>query len=294
MDLATAGTGFRLRDIATAIGPRWPLMAGLLVLAIPTVMALARSSWSGDLGSHGPLVMATGLWLLWHCRDEMCARRTPARNHLLAAFLVTTLAIYLVGQIFDFLSVQGWGLLGVGTVLLYRIYGSGGLRVAALPLAYLAFAVPPPGWVIDYLTFPLQQAISQAVAMFLAAIGYPVAHQGVAIFIGTYQLMVENACSGMNSIVGLTALTIFYIYTLHRASWRYALVLVFMIVPIAMLVNLLRVLGLVLLTYHQGDATAQGFMHLTTGMILFACGLGLIFLIDKVFQRIIRRQESVT
>lgn len=281
---ADGTTGLALRDLIARVGSHWPLLAGLLCLAVPTTLSLARTAWSGDLGSHGPIVLATGLWLLWHVVGDMRRQRETPNNLVLVTGLVVALMVYIVGQTFDFLSVEGAALLAVGVMMLYRLYGAGGLRVAGLPLVYLAFVVPPPGWIVDLLTFPLQQAISRAVAVILEAAGYPIAHQGVAIFIGTYQLLVENACSGMNSIVGLTALTLFYIYVLHRASWRYALLLVAMIVPIAMLVNLLRVIVLVLLTYHSGDAVAQGFMHLTTGMVLFACGIGLIGLVDLLFQ----------
>ena len=262
------------------------------MLGVPTVQTLASTSWSSDLGSHGPLVLATGLWLLRHIQPDMSRCATRAYDALLWPALLLSLSIYVIGQSFDFLSVEAAGLLATGIVVLYYLYGTGGLRVAALPLLYIAFVVPIPGWVVDTLTFPLQQAISRIVTLLLAAAGYPIAHQGVVIFIGTYQLLVENACSGMNSIVGLAALTLFYIYVLHRATWRYALLLSLLIVPVAMLVNLLRVIVLVLLTYHEGDAVAQGFMHVTTGLILFACGIAVIFLLDLLFQRLFRRQAG--
>lgn len=280
-------TGISLRDMAGRVGMHWPLLAGLLLLAGPTLLTLARTSWSGDNGSHGPLVLSTGLWLLWHIASDLRQRITPAHDWVLWPGLLVSLAIYVVGRSFDLLSVEAAGLLGVGVAMLYRLYGAGGLRIAAMPLVYLGFVVPIPGWVVDNLTFPLQEAISRVVTSLLAKAGYPIVHQGVAIFIGTYQLLVENACSGMNSIVGLTALTLLYIYLLHRASWRYALLLGLLVVPVAMAVNLLRVIGLVLLTYHAGDGVAQGFMHVTTGLVLFACGLVMIFGLDLLFQRLL-------
>jgi exosortase len=122
-------------------------------------------------------------------------------------------------------------------------------------------------------------------------VGYPIVRSGVALFIAQYQLLVEEACSGMNSIVGLIAISLFYIYMMHRASLRYALVLVAMVLPIAIAANLIRVMALVLITYHWGDAAAQGFLHVSAGLILFTLALALIFATDALFQRILHHKR---
>jgi len=51
----------------------------------------------------------------------------------------------------------------------------------------------------------------------------------VTLYVAQFQLLVEDACSGMNSIVSLTSVSLFYIYLLHASSWRYALFLTFWI-----------------------------------------------------------------
>ena len=70
--------------------------------------------------------------------------------------------------------------------------------------------------------------------------------------VGPYQLLVEDACSGMNSLIGLIAITLFYIYLLRNASWRYSAFLVALIIPIAIMANVLRIITLILLTYFFG------------------------------------------
>src|ERR1700759_5111010 len=101
----------------------------------------------------------------------------------------------------------------------------------------------------------------------------PVSREGVTIHVGAYQLLVEDACSGMNSLIGLTAISLFYIYLLRGASARYAGVLTLFVIPIAIVGNILRIMILVLLTYFFGDAVAQGFAHFTAGIFLFAIAL---------------------
>ncbi len=94
----------------------------------------------------------------------------------------------------------------------------------------------------------------------------------------------------MNSIVGLTAITLFYIYLLHKASWRYALLLVALIIPVAIVVNILRVIALILLTYYYGDGVAQGFLHVTTGSVLFTLALAGMFGLDWLLQRLLGKR----
>jgi exosortase/archaeosortase family protein len=58
------------------------------------------------------------------------------------------------------------------------------------------------------------------------------------------------------------------------------------LVPIAIVSNLLRVLFLVLLTFHAGDEAGQGFLHGFAGMFLFIVALGILFAFDRVLGRV--------
>jgi exosortase/archaeosortase family protein len=109
--------------------------------------------------------------------------------------------------------------------------------------------------------------------------------------VGAYQLLVEDACSGLNSLIGLIAITTFYIYLLRRASWRYSLFLVMLIIPIAIIANVLRIVILILLTYFFGDAVGQGFLHVTAGLFLFALSLALMFAIDWLISHLLKRSD---
>jgi len=171
--------------------------------------------------------------------------------------------------------------------LAYRLAGWPALRHNIFPFVYLGFLVPPPGWLIDQATAPLRTLVSTVATALLQPLGYPIQREGVTLFVGSYQMLVEDACAGMNSIVGLTAITLFYIYLLHKASWRYSLLLVALIIPVAIFVNIIRVIVLILLTYYAGDGVAQGFLHVTTGIVLFTLALAAMFGIDWLLQRLL-------
>lgn len=265
----------------------WPLWAGFIVMLVPTLAGLGREVWSLEIGAHGPIVLATGLWLISQCLPDMRARMAPSHALPIFVILALVLPLYAFGRAYDFISLEAVGVYGVMLAIVYRLAGWPALRHNFFPFLYLGFLVPPPGWLIDQATAPLRTLVSTVATMVLEPFGYPIAQQGVTLFVGSYQLLVEDACAGMNSIVGLTAITLFYIYVLHKASWRYSLLLVTLIIPVAIFVNILRVIALILLTYYAGDGVAQGFLHVTTGIVLFTLALGAMFGLDWLFQRLL-------
>jgi exosortase len=264
-----------------------------LFVAVPSLITLSRESWSTEAGAHGPIVLATGLWLLYYSMAELDARRTgPPAPWLLALMLVPLVLVYVLGRALDLLVLDAAAAVGLGFLLIIRRWGFGPLWARPFPFLYLALLIPPPGWIMDSLTIGLQHMISNAAATILAFFDYPVLREGVVIYVAQYQLLVEDACSGMNSLFGLVAISLFYIYLLHRADWKHALLLFLAILPIAIFVNLIRVLALILITYHFGDAVAQGFIHNFAGIVLFGLSLSLMVVVDFAIRRLMQRSEA--
>ena len=271
------------------------IIVAVLLFLIPTFYRMATQAWSTEAGAHAPIVLATGVWLLSQ-GDFSTASPTEKSRHatvgfwLFIALEVVALAAYTFARAYDFLSVEAAAAYGAVLAIAAAFVGLAPLRRNAFPLFYLCFLIPLPGWVIDRTTAPLQQFISYSATSLLQMFDYPVMRSGVTIYIAQYQLLVEQACSGMNSIIGLISVTLFYIYILHRSSWRYAALLVLLILPIAIFANFIRVVVLILLTYHYGDAVAQGFLHNTAGIALFAMALFMMIAIDALLQRTLFRK----
>lgn len=263
------------------------LLLGLGVLAVPTILALGQQVWTTEAGAHGPIVLAVGAWLLVRGLTVVKPAVKPGSFTLTVAGLLISLAFYVFGRAFDFISLEVAGLYGAGVSVLYSRIGLRALAQIWFPVAYLAFLVPPPGWLIDELTGPLKQFVSWASMSTLSTAGIPVAREGVTIYVGAYRLLVEDACSGMNSIIGLVAVSLLYIYLLRASTLRYAVLLAAITLPIAVLGNIIRIMVLILLTYFFGDAVAQGFLHETAGLFLFAIDLVLVFLVDKLLWKVL-------
>lgn len=275
-----------------AIPTWWPLLLGLLVLAVPTIASLANSAWSTDTGAHGPIVLATGLWLLHHDGLRPPPPGAPAHWRPALPVLIAGLLSYAFGRAYDFISIEGLGLYLVFVGMVIRLAGLAAVRRHLFPLFYLALCLPPPGWLMTELTAPLQVLVSWASEGLAAALGFPIAREGVVLHVAQYQLLVEDACAGLNSLFGLTAISLLYIFLAHRASLRHAGILLLAVIPIAILANIIRVFGLILITYYFGDAAAQGFMHSTTGMVMFVIGLLLIMAFDQVVSRWLLRSTA--
>ena len=267
--------GHRLLD-------HWPLLLGLAIVVVPTLIGLAQESWSTEAGMHGPIVLATGIWLIAREKDEIRALSRPGSIPIFLAVALPSAALYMFGRAFGFLSLEVPAMLGLVGSVAYLYLGATVLRHLWFPILYLCFLIPPPGWFMDWVTAPLKTGISVAAVKFLQPLGYPIVREGVMLYVAQYQLLVKDACAGLNSLVSLTAISLFYIYLLHRASWRYSLFLLVWIIPVALLANFIRVVMLVLITYHFGDAMAQGFLHSTAGLLMFVTALAGIFLIDSL------------
>lgn len=270
----------------------WPLVLGLLVLAVPALIDIAQQSWSTEAGAHGPLVLATGGWLIWRQREEYIA--LAMRGSLITTLLILlpSLIIYCFGRAFDYLFLEAAGLYGAGAAAFYDRVGGRALRRLWFPLLYMALAIPLPIWVLDFATAPLKTFASYATTHFMQFLGVPVVREGVILFVAQYQLLVEDACAGLNSLVGLTALGLFYAYLAHGTSWRYAMVLTLLIVPIAVAANIIRIAILIMITLWAGNDAAQSYLHGAAGLIMFATALLLIFAVDSTLLNRLMRERN--
>ena len=132
------------------------------------------------------------------------------------------------------------------------------------------------------MTAPLKTAVSVVASNLLYAIGYPVGRSGVMMTVGPYQLLVADACAGLNSMFTLEALGMLYMNLMQYTSVRRNVALAVLLVPVAFMANIVRVMILVLVTYHFGDEAGQGFVHGFAGMVLFMVALVFMLLLDRI------------
>jgi exosortase len=272
----------------------WLLLLGLAAIVLPTMISVARESWSTEQGAHGPIVLATGIWLVLQLRREFVPLIKPGNLLLAMALLIPLLALYVLARITTTLELEGIALYFALVVVAYAYCGSRVMRLLWFPTLYFIFLFPPPDSLVATLTQPLKLNISRAAVALLDTFGMTIARKGVIIQVDQYDILVAAACAGLNSIISLSAIGLFYIYVRHNANWRYALLLMVAIVPVAILANFVRVLLLILITAFMGDAWAQGFLHGFAGMVMFAVALLGIFGIDRIAEPLRQRLATRT
>jgi exosortase B len=176
--------------------------------------------------------------------------------------------------------------------LILLTLGRRALRTLWFPLFFLLFMVPLPGSVLVTVTGPLKAAVSAVAANLLYALDYPVARAGVILTVGPYQLLVADACAGLNSMFTLEALGLLYLNMIRCTSAGRNVALALLIIPISFLANIIRVMILVLVTFHFGDEAGQGFVHSFAGMVLFMVGLSLMIGTDKLLRMVFKSDEA--
>jgi EpsI family protein len=277
MDTAVLG---RIGGLPRTAWPRLALLAGLLALYVPTFVGMWNGVWREDEYAHGPLILAVAAMLAW--RERARLRELQAGDTAWAlALLAVGVLLWLLGRTQGLTPIEAGSLIPVAAGAAMLAWGYSGLRLLAFPLAFLVFYVPLPGFMLEAATGPLKQMVSAVVASTLSLVGYTVERAGVVLMVNGNEMLVADACSGLNSIMSLFALALLYAH-LRGASARRTLLLVASIVPIAVAANILRVLALVLITVHFGPDAAEGAIHEALGLSVFVAALLMLVGLDRI------------
>ena len=268
------------------------ILAGWAAMFGPSYIGLANTIWATDANGHGPIILAVSMWLLWKKKGPLLA--LPRRSAWVSssALVVVSVLMYIVGrsQTVWTLEIAAQNLMLVAVLLSF--FGWQGVRIAWFPLLMLVFMIPWPGEWIDAVTQPLKSAVSAVAASALHGLGYPVGRSGVVLTVGPYQLLVADACAGLNSLFTLEALGLLYLNIMNYTAPLRNLILALLVIPIAFAANVARVVVLVLITYHFGDEAGQGFVHSFAGMVLFLVALVLILITDNAIGIVIKKGRS--
>jgi exosortase len=260
----------------------WPLVpaavlgAALLWVYWPTLRALAHR-WAADPQySHGYLVPLFAGLLLWLRRDRLAgATARPSAWGL--GLLATGCALRLAGAVFYYDWFEALSLLPCAAGLALVLGGWALLRWAWPAVAFLFFMVPLPYQAEVALSFPLRRLAAVAAAYGLQALGFPALAEGSVITIGTTQIGVAEACSGLGMLFVFVALALALCLVLRRPLWHKA-VLLASAVPTAVVANVLRITATGVLHETAGRDVARAVYHDLAGWLLMPLALALLAL----------------
>lgn len=274
---------------------KWlPIICGILLLYVPTIQFLSNYLWNTEEQAHGPIILLVVIYLFWQKRSVFLENKVDQKPLAGSLLLGLGLIVYAIGRSQEILLLEIGSLVPVlsGVVLITLGYRS--LNQLWFAIFFTIFMIPIPSVIVDFLTNPLKQYISIFAEQILYEFGYPIARSGVTISIGSYQLLVANACSGLHSMFSLSALGFLYLYLMQYQNLKRNAVIILSILPIAFLANLLRVMTLILVTYYYGDEVGQGFVHKFAGMLLFLTSLIFLFVFDSILGRFSLFKDQVS
>lgn len=267
-----------------------PIVAGLVVLYVPSLSDLLNGVWSSDEQRHGPIVLAIACWLAYRKWPAMClASEGQAASVAGWPLFVFGLLLYIVGRSQDVLSLEVGSAVWVLAAVLLLTRGTAALKAQWFAIFFMLFMIPLPAVIVDTVTMPMKMAVSYVAEHVLFWAGYPIARTGVILQIGQYKLLVADACAGLHTLFTLEALGLLYLNVVRHDSLFRNLTLAICIVPISFAANVFRVMVLTLITYYYGDAAGQGFLHTFAGMVLFLSALLLIISLDTLLHYFDRR-----
>jgi len=267
--------------LVAAPGPVWRLPAGALLLAVAVAVLSVLPFWDGlsrmwdwwinqPEYSHALLVPPIAAFLIWQQKEQL--RRTAFVPGWSGVGLVLLGGLLLVvGQLGTVYTLIQYAYLITLYGLTLSFCGWRAFRLIVVPLLILLLMIPLPEFVMNNLSLKLQLFSSQIATFCLNALGVSAFAEGNVIDLGGYKLQVADACSGLRYLFPLMTLSFLVAYLYRGRLWK-RIVLFVSSVPIAMIMNSLRIGAIGIMVDRWGAAMAEGALHEFQGWAVFmAC-----------------------
>lgn len=260
------------------------LIASFGALFYHTIVELVRDWFINPNYSHGFLIPVITGYMIWEKRKEIHSLPlNPSNTGLLV--IVAGLLLHLLGSIgAEFFTMRIAVIVIILGISLYLLGGKITKKLM-IPIAYLIFMIPIPAIIWNKIAFPLQIFASKMAEMTIRAVGITVLREGNIIYLANTTLEVVDACSGLRSLTALLALSTAFAY-LSSHSWFKKWVLLLSAIPIAILVNIIRLSVTAYLASRFGEKIAQGLMHEFSGLLIYILALIMLTGVHIILSRI--------
>lgn len=263
-------------------------IAFIAVFASP-MASLARDWWADPDAGHGLLLAPLAVFLAWKAGIHRDARPAPLLG--MSALIVAVVFRFVGGLAAELFTMRMSLLLGAAALLVFAC----GLRQVAhwwLPISLLALSIPLPSMLLGAIALPLQLQASGIGAALLEWRHVPVLLSGNVIHLPGRSLFVTEACSGLRSLTALLSLGVLLGGLWLRSPWNRGMLLA-MVLPVAVVINGIRVFLTGFLVYFVNPALGEGVMHYTEGWALFGVAFLVLAGLTAVLGSFERRRREV-
>jgi len=252
------------------------LVAAATAFAFWPTLAALYSKWVNDPQySHGLLVVPFAVGLLWAKRDRFPAEVRPA-PFIGLILLVLAVAGRVLGGVIYFAWLEAFSLLPFLAALTLIFGGFGAFRWALPAIAFLVFMIPMPCSVEIQLGAPLQTIATIASTYVLQTLGQPALAEGNTILIKDFKLGIVEACSGLRMLVTFITFSTAVCMVVRKPVSDKLLILLSAI-PIALMVNITRIVLTGLMYLYVDGHTAHVFFHDLAGWFMMPMALALLW-----------------
>lgn len=243
------------------------------------------ADWMNDPNySHGLLVPLISAYFAWQKRDVLAMLPVkPAKSGIV--LVLFSLAVLVVGVAAQESFSQRTSMVFLLAGMIVFLLGWQWLKELLLPIGFLFFMIPLPYIVYDAIAFPLKLFVAKFSVIALKLMNVIVLREGNIIMFPHTTLEVADACSGLRSLMSLLALGV-ALAVVSQKKRAAMILLVALTVPIAVLTNMIRVIGTGFLAQYYGTAAAEGFFHEFAGMGVFVLAMVLLFVSSGVLRKI--------
>jgi len=266
------------------VGPPIRLYTLFAIAAVAAVLPFARVL--GDLYniwnlkpeySHGVIIPLLSAFLIWRQRDEL--RSLPFTGSWTGLVLIAVgLVMRYIGASTTMHTLEHYAFLLVLYGLVLALTGPAMFRRLWVPLAMLIFAVPLPSFFNNSLSLHLQLISSALGVWVIRAVGISVLLEGNVIDLGSYQLEVAEACSGLRYLFPLMTLAFIIAYLFRGAFWKRTTIFLSSI-PVTVVMNSLRIGFIGITVEHWGPRMAEGILHDFEGWVVFMLSTAAVVLV---------------
>ncbi|RKY83713.1 exosortase [candidate division KSB1 bacterium] len=269
------------------------ILLSILLIGIyfQVIIELVVQWWDDPNYSHGFLIPLVSGFFVWKARKKLGTLPTQNSNWGLLV-LVAGLGLYVVGTAaMEYFSVRfSMVVVVIGLVLYFG--GKKFLKTLWFPLVFLVFMIPIPYVIYYSVTFPMQLFSSKLACGFLQLSGLSVMRQGNVIHLPNYSLEVIEACSGLRSLMTLSALGAAMAYMTQK-SLVGGVIVFFSSIPIAIGANVFRLVITALGAFLISPKFAEGFLHEASGLVVFLSGLFCLSLVAVAVRQLEKRIVKV-
>ena len=233
--------------------------------------------------SHGFLIVPISIYIAWQKRAEIKkANVTPGRFGVILFTLAVIL--YLLGIFANIITLTSFSLVLTLMAIVWCLCGKEVFLITLFPLLFLFLMIPVPAQVYSMATNPLQLLVSTVSAAIIDSLGAPILREGNLLHLPGHTLAVVHACSGLRSLMSLVAICAIFGYLTLSSNMLRGLILVSS-VPIAIVVNIIRVVVMLVALYYYGFDLTKGHLHTIFGIAIFALALLSITLLRGTLKR---------